>query len=158
VAAARRAGAEGVRGCAERAVVTAAQRGGAAHAVLSSRDAAMDGCWQGDRPGAWMERVCGGCRTIETLAAGAVHGRRPNRRCCCGCAQLPCCSSGSPCGRSPHPGASGAPTRARPPPAGPRPPTPGVVKSTKMTRTIVVRRDYLHYIKKYARCVQQQQQ
>eukprot|EP00879_Flechtneria_rotunda_P000053 GHRR01000083.1.p1 GENE.GHRR01000083.1~~GHRR01000083.1.p1 ORF type:complete len:157 (+),score=30.32 GHRR01000083.1:105-575(+) len=27
----------------------------------------------------------------------------------------------------------------------------GVVKSTKMTRTIVVRRDYLHYIKKYAR-------
>jgi hypothetical protein len=28
----------------------------------------------------------------------------------------------------------------------------GVVKSTKMTRTIVVRRDYLHYIKKYARC------
>jgi ribosomal protein S17 len=28
-----------------------------------------------------------------------------------------------------------------------------VVKSTKMTRTIVVRRDYLHYIKKYARCV-----
>lgn len=28
----------------------------------------------------------------------------------------------------------------------------GVVKSTKMTRSIVVRRDYLHYIKKYARC------
>ena len=28
---------------------------------------------------------------------------------------------------------------------------PGVVKSTKMNRTIVVRRDYLHYIKKYAR-------
>jgi small subunit ribosomal protein S11e len=27
----------------------------------------------------------------------------------------------------------------------------GMVKSTKMTRTIVVRRDYLHYIKKYAR-------
>lgn len=27
----------------------------------------------------------------------------------------------------------------------------GIVKSTKMTRTIVVRRDYLHYIKKYAR-------
>jgi hypothetical protein len=27
----------------------------------------------------------------------------------------------------------------------------GQVKSTKMTRTIVVRRDYLHYIKKYAR-------
>eukprot|EP00197_Chlamydomonas_leiostraca_P003590 CAMPEP_0202859518 /NCGR_PEP_ID=MMETSP1391-20130828/1588_1 /ASSEMBLY_ACC=CAM_ASM_000867 /TAXON_ID=1034604 /ORGANISM="Chlamydomonas leiostraca, Strain SAG 11-49" /LENGTH=156 /DNA_ID=CAMNT_0049538553 /DNA_START=52 /DNA_END=522 /DNA_ORIENTATION=+ len=27
----------------------------------------------------------------------------------------------------------------------------GVVRSTKMTRTIVVRRDYLHYIKKYAR-------
>ncbi|GFH25508.1 40S ribosomal protein S11, partial [Haematococcus lacustris] len=27
----------------------------------------------------------------------------------------------------------------------------GVVKSTKMTRTIVVRRDYLHYVKKYAR-------
>jgi hypothetical protein len=27
----------------------------------------------------------------------------------------------------------------------------GVVKSTKMNRTIVVRRDYLHYIKKYAR-------
>ncbi|KAI8471989.1 MAG: ribosomal protein S11 component of cytosolic 80S ribosome and 40S small subunit [Monoraphidium minutum] len=27
----------------------------------------------------------------------------------------------------------------------------GTVKSTKMTRTIVVRRDYLHYIKKYAR-------
>lgn len=32
----------------------------------------------------------------------------------------------------------------------------GVVKSTKMTRTIVVRRDYLHYIKKYARCAAQQ--
>lgn len=31
--------------------------------------------------------------------------------------------------------------------------TTGVVKSTKMNRTIVVRRDYLHYIKKYARCV-----
>lgn len=31
--------------------------------------------------------------------------------------------------------------------------TLGVVKSTKMNRTIVVRRDYLHYIKKYARCV-----
>lgn len=30
--------------------------------------------------------------------------------------------------------------------------TSGVVRSTKMTRTIVVRRDYLHYIKKYARC------
>ena len=29
----------------------------------------------------------------------------------------------------------------------------GTVKSTKMTRTIVVRRDYLHYVKKYARCV-----
>jgi hypothetical protein len=28
----------------------------------------------------------------------------------------------------------------------------GTVKSTKMTRTIVVRRDYLHYVKKYARC------
>jgi hypothetical protein len=28
---------------------------------------------------------------------------------------------------------------------------PGIVRSTKMTRTIVVRRDYLHYIKKYAR-------
>jgi hypothetical protein len=28
----------------------------------------------------------------------------------------------------------------------------GQVKSTKMTRTVVVRRDYLHYIKKYARC------
>jgi small subunit ribosomal protein S11e len=27
----------------------------------------------------------------------------------------------------------------------------GVVVSTKMTRTIVVRRDYLHYIKKYNR-------
>ncbi len=27
----------------------------------------------------------------------------------------------------------------------------GKVKSTKMTRTIVVRRDYLHYIKKYQR-------
>lgn len=27
----------------------------------------------------------------------------------------------------------------------------GIVKSTKMNRTIVVRRDYLHYIKKYAR-------
>lgn len=27
----------------------------------------------------------------------------------------------------------------------------GVVKSTKMNRTIVVRRDYLHFIKKYAR-------
>jgi small subunit ribosomal protein S11e len=27
----------------------------------------------------------------------------------------------------------------------------GVVKSTKMTRTIVVRRDYLHYVPKYAR-------
>ena len=30
--------------------------------------------------------------------------------------------------------------------------SPGVVRSTKMNRTIVVRRDYLHYIKKYARC------
>lgn len=29
----------------------------------------------------------------------------------------------------------------------------GVVKSTKMTRTIVVRRNYLHYVKKYARCM-----
>lgn len=27
----------------------------------------------------------------------------------------------------------------------------GVVKSTKMTRTIIVRRDYLHYVKKYQR-------
>lgn len=27
----------------------------------------------------------------------------------------------------------------------------GKVKSTKMTRTIIVRRDYLHYIKKYQR-------
>nr|ABD64589.1 40S ribosomal protein S11 [Chlamydomonas sp. ICE-L] len=27
----------------------------------------------------------------------------------------------------------------------------GTVKSTKMTRTIVVRRDYLHFVKKYAR-------
>jgi small subunit ribosomal protein S11e len=27
----------------------------------------------------------------------------------------------------------------------------GVVKSTKMNRTIIIRRDYLHYIKKYAR-------
>lgn len=27
----------------------------------------------------------------------------------------------------------------------------GVVKSTKMTRTIVFRRDYLHYIRKYQR-------
>ena len=27
----------------------------------------------------------------------------------------------------------------------------GVVLSTKMTRTIVIRRDYLHYIKKYNR-------
>ncbi|GLI58731.1 hypothetical protein VaNZ11_000485 [Volvox africanus] len=27
----------------------------------------------------------------------------------------------------------------------------GVVKSTKMNRTIIVRRDYLHYIKKYGR-------
>jgi hypothetical protein len=29
----------------------------------------------------------------------------------------------------------------------------GIVKSTKMNRTIVVRRDYLHYVKKYARSV-----
>lgn len=28
----------------------------------------------------------------------------------------------------------------------------GKVKSTKMNRTIVVRRDYLHFIKKYQRC------
>ena len=28
----------------------------------------------------------------------------------------------------------------------------GIVRSTKMNRTIVVRRDYLHYVKKYARC------
>ena len=28
----------------------------------------------------------------------------------------------------------------------------GVVKSTKMTRTIIVRRNYFHYIKKYQRC------
>mmetsp|Transcript_16130 Transcript_16130/g.45181 ORF Transcript_16130/g.45181 Transcript_16130/m.45181 type:complete len:176 (+) Transcript_16130:53-580(+) len=27
----------------------------------------------------------------------------------------------------------------------------GIVRSTKMNRTIVVRRDYLHYVKKYAR-------
>jgi small subunit ribosomal protein S11e len=27
----------------------------------------------------------------------------------------------------------------------------GVVKSTKMKRTIIVRRDYLHYVKKYNR-------
>jgi hypothetical protein len=27
----------------------------------------------------------------------------------------------------------------------------GVVKSTKMNRTITIRRDYLHYIKKYGR-------
>ena len=29
----------------------------------------------------------------------------------------------------------------------------GVVKSTKMNKTIIVRRNYVHYIKKYARCV-----
>jgi hypothetical protein len=29
----------------------------------------------------------------------------------------------------------------------------GVVKSTKMNRTIIVRRNYFHYIKKYQRCV-----
>ena len=28
----------------------------------------------------------------------------------------------------------------------------GVVRSTKMNRTIVVRRDYLHFVKKYSRC------
>lgn len=28
----------------------------------------------------------------------------------------------------------------------------GVVKSTKMNRTIIVRRDYLHFVKKYGRC------
>jgi hypothetical protein len=42
--------------------------------------------------------------------------------------------------------------RAHPgPPPTPLACPPGVVKSTKMNRTIVVRRDYLHYIKKYAR-------
>ncbi len=30
----------------------------------------------------------------------------------------------------------------------------GLVLSTKMKRTIIVRRDYLHFIKKYKRCVQ----
>ena len=29
----------------------------------------------------------------------------------------------------------------------------GVVKSAKMTRTIIVRRNYAHFIKKYARCL-----
>eukprot|EP00877_Chromochloris_zofingiensis_P012080 jgi/Chrzof1/7125/Cz02g12020.t1 len=33
----------------------------------------------------------------------------------------------------------------------PREAIEGTVRSTKMNRTIVVRRDYLHYIKKYAR-------
>lgn len=50
---------------------------------------------------------------------------------------------------------SGTPSTAPPPPR----PTPrtrrnaGVIKSSKMVRTIIVRRDYLHYIPKYARCV-----
>lgn len=30
----------------------------------------------------------------------------------------------------------------------------GVVKSTKMNRTLVIRRDYLHYVRKYARYVE----
>ena len=29
----------------------------------------------------------------------------------------------------------------------------GIVKSTKMNKTIIVRRNYVHYIKKYARYV-----
>ena len=29
----------------------------------------------------------------------------------------------------------------------------GIVVSTKMTRTLIIRRDYLHWISKYKRCV-----
>ena len=29
----------------------------------------------------------------------------------------------------------------------------GTVRSAKMKRTIIIRRDYMHYIKKYQRCV-----
>lgn len=29
----------------------------------------------------------------------------------------------------------------------------GIVVSTKMTRTLIIRRDYLHWVSKYKRCV-----
>ena len=33
-----------------------------------------------------------------------------------------------------------------------RPGCAGIVRTTKMKRTIIIRRDYLHYIRKYQRC------